>query len=103
MIRLSTGVAACLCSIAFVAMPAHARSGIAAPSAQQLDKVQCRPAAIPSGKDEADDRGCHAAGQAVADHVAWQYALHRSSLYLYNPGGAGQRVASVADGRTIEQ
>ena len=39
----------------------------------------------------------------VADHLAWQYALHRSSLYLYNPGGAGERVASAADGRTIEQ
>lgn len=84
-------------------MPANARSAIAAPAAQQFDKVQFRPAATPSGKSEADDRGCNAAEQAVVDHVAWQYALHRSSLYLYNPGGSGERVASVADGRTIEQ
>jgi hypothetical protein len=96
-------VAACLCSIAFVAVPANARSAIAAPAVQQLDTVQCGPTAAPSGKGETDDRGCHVAERAVADHLAWQYALHRSSLYLYNPVGTGERVASAADGRTIEQ
>lgn len=96
-------MAACLCSVAFVALPANARSAIAAPVAQQIDRVQCRAAATVSGRGETDDRGCHEKEQAEADHLAWQYALHRSSLYLYNPGGAGERVASAADGRTIEQ
>lgn len=102
MIRLRTGVAACLCSIAFVAVPANARSAMAAPAVQQLDKVPCG-AATPTGKGDMDDRGSRVSEQAVADHLAWQYALHRSSLYLYNPGGTGERVASAADGRTIEQ
>jgi hypothetical protein len=35
-------------------------------------------------------------------HLAWQYALHRSSRYLYNPERE-ERVAGLADGQTVKQ
>lgn len=44
-----------------------------------------------------------AAGDSVADsHLLLQYALHRSSRYLYNPGDGAQLAGAAGHLETVE-
>ncbi|MBU0602800.1 MAG: hypothetical protein KKD25_10425 [Gammaproteobacteria bacterium] len=95
MIARTLGVAGGLCLVSMVAWSASVKQGWVQPageSCRQAAKQQVE-AAAPFSASVTD----------VADtHLAWQYALHRSSRYLYNPERE-ERVAGLADGQTAKQ
>lgn len=102
-------VGACICSASFVASSANA----VLPSAQAggTAKVEAEAQFAPVPTRSSDTLMRERAGEASADvaqdtdqaaHLAQQYALHRASLYLYNPGRIAQ-MARAQGGAAVEQ
>ncbi|WP_439536781.1 hypothetical protein [Methyloversatilis sp.] len=102
-------VGACVCSASFAASAASAvlpmvqAGGAAKVEAQTpFDPITAR------SSDTLKRDGAGAASPDVAQgndqaaHLARQYALHRASLYLYNPGRIGP-VARAPGGAAVEQ
>ncbi|MCW0200969.1 MAG: hypothetical protein OJI74_03785 [Rhodanobacter thiooxydans] len=102
-------VGACLCSASFAASAASAilpmvqAGGAAKVEAQTpFDPISARS----SETLKRDGAGAASTGVAQgndqAAHLARQYALHRSSLYLYNPGRIGPMARAPGDA-SVEQ
>lgn len=88
----------CLCGVSLATSIAHALSPI--------QPAEGRGAHHPTPVEQQISPDCDTARDAQADgatamHLAQQYALHRSSLYLYNP----ERIARLAraPGAAVEQ
>lgn len=69
----------------------------------QMDKKVCRHADAPSPAATMPHEACtDATASGAWSHLDWQYALHRSQLYLYNPGRT-ERLARAGERPMVEQ
>ena len=94
-IRMVLG--ACLCSASFATSIANALA-----PAQQMSERTHRPVSVAQQpSSDGDMARVEQADDDTMAHLAQQYALHRSSLYLYNP----ERIARLAraPGAAVEQ
>jgi hypothetical protein len=102
-------VGACLCSASFAASAANAMlpmvqaGGAAKVEAQTpFDPIPARPSDTLKRDGAGTASSDVAQGKDQAAHLARQYALHRASLYLYNPERIGP-MARAPGGAAVEQ
>jgi hypothetical protein len=102
-------VGVCICSASFAAsaanvmLPMVQTGGAAKVEAQTpFESIPAR-ASDTLSRDGAGPASSEVAqGKDQAAHLARQYALHRASLYLYNPGRIGP-MARAPGGAAVEQ
>lgn len=111
--RFGVMVGMCVCSASFAASAACAVFPAAQAGGTAKVEAVTRFAPVPVGSSDTSSDTVTRKGEGVtstdaaqdidhAAHLARQYALHRSSLYLYNPGRIGQ-MARAPGGAAVEQ
>lgn len=102
-------VGVCICSASFAAsaanvmLPMVQTGGAAKVEAQTpFDSIPARPSDTLKRDGAGTASPDVAQGEDQAAHLARQYALHRASLYLYNPGRIGP-MARASGGAAVEQ
>jgi hypothetical protein len=77
-------------------------ASVASAPAQMDEKVCLRADGLSSAATMSHAACKDATASGASSHLDWQYALHRSQLYLYNPERV-ERLARTGERPTVEQ